>query len=280
VKPLILAFALTSVVCAYAAGGNPRTNLLVASKTAQSQTPANQTADSSESVESSKKPPDKVSAKPPAHKARKIPHLYGFDEIPFEQRSSLVGVTRQKLPVKLLAPVMGRSYTLYPHFYWIAEKQGTNYEFVLRDSSSKEILRLNTASASDLIYPKTAPALMPGKTYYWSIESENGGVKSTSSTVGIQIIAGEERSSIEAGLAERNSKNDYKSSLDAAQLLTSFRLWYDVVEKYNDLIREFPDNENVLENRGIIYSQIQATQDLAAEDFSQVDHLQSAKRKQ
>ena len=274
-KPLILALALAPVVCTYAADGNPRTDLLAPSKIAQTQTTANQAADSSASVKQPKKPPAKVSANPPAHKPRKIPHLYGFDEIPFEQRSSLVGVTRQKLPVKLLAPVMGRSFTVYPHFYWSSAKQGTDYEFVLRDSSLKELVRLNTAS-SDVIYPKTAPPLLPGKTYYWSIESESGDVKSTSSMVGIQIISGEERSSVEAGLAALDLKNDYESSLDAARLLTNFRLWYDVIDRYNNLSVKYPNNEKVLENRGVIYSQIQATQDLAAEDFSEVDRLQSA----
>lgn len=228
------------------------------------------------------KPADKQPAKnePEKKAARKrvVTDLSGFDLLGSGKQPMVAGATRALPRPVALGPRLGKLYGSDLLFVWTYEGEGEKYVFVLEDESEKEIFRADVA-ATEFRYPKDAPPLVPGMTYFWTTQVSLGILGSVQSTpVGILVVSSEQRAEIGKALSQASSSDPYQQSLARARILTKYRLWYDAVAAYGELIVHFPNRAELYEERGTIYAQLEATKALSQQDFAHADALSGVGR--
>jgi Domain of Unknown Function (DUF928) len=212
---------------------------------------------------------------------RKIPTLKGFDMIKPGKRSANVGATRGPIldpgvempPPAALAPERARVYGRHPQFAWEDRAAAASYEFVLSNESSEPVFHSNVKGES-YSYPENAPALNEGAIYMWRVAA-NGpmGEMRESSPVGFKVVSGDERRKIERSLRKISTGDAYQHDLKRARVFRKFRLWYDAIKAYSDLIEHDPNRAELYNERGTIYGQFEVTQKLANQDFARADEL-------
>jgi hypothetical protein len=175
----------------------------------------------------------------------------------------------------LLAPRFSRVYTAYPVFQWSHTTQAQNFEFRLFDATTGSLLYRAHASGREFRYPDDAPPLRPGSVYTWNVQPETALLGGVSMTYRFIRVAQIEISDISKALEQIGSGG--KSQAERrAELLTDRRLWFDSVQAFSDLIKDYPKDSDLFERRGIIYDQIPVTKPLAEEDFAVADKLRAA----
>lgn len=214
-------------------------------------------------------------------RARVVTDLSGFDLLgssKLKQQTQVAGATRGMASPVALAPRLGKLYGDQPTFSWKFEGKTKNFLFVLQDDAQNEVFRAEV-SGSEYRYPASAPALQPGKTYFWTVEVAStmfGG--EPSAPAGLLLLNAAQRAELEKDLAAAAAAPDsYKSGLARARTFRDRRLWYDAVAAYTDLIGAHPDRAELCEERGTIYAQLDATKTLADQDFARADQLRTSK---
>ena len=214
---------------------------------------------------------------PPPPKKRLVVDLSGFEiqkDKDKKERTSL-GATRGgslRLPI-VLAPGMTRLYGASALFAWHYPGRSQGFEVVFTGDDDSEILR-QQVNATEYRTKSSSERFQPGKTYYWSVQAFPPLVDTTSSEpAGFVMVSAEERAKIEKELAGKANADAYQQALEQARVFTNYRLWYDAIGAYTDLIRQYSNRAELYEERGMIYAQIEVTKSLADADFENADEL-------
>lgn len=220
------------------------------------------------------KPVD-TAAKP--KRQRVVSGLAGFDLLEAsktQKQPMVVGATRGMPQPVALAPRLGKVYGLNPVFAWSFEGKAGKFVWTLSDADQTELFR-QEMTGTKFQYPAEAPALEPGKTYFWTVQSPRGVLGATTSApVGFVVVSVTQREEIEKALAQIAVTDSYQRDLARARVFIDHRLWYDAIAAYTDLISRFPDRAEPFEQRGQIYVQLGVTKSLADKDFLRADELQ------
>lgn len=217
---------------------------------------------------------EKPKKKPP--RQRVVTNLRGFDLLEpaeLKKQTLVVGGTRSIPRPIALAPRLGKGYSTNPVFFWSFDAKTDAFVFVLWSDAQKELLQAEVLG-NRFTYPNDAPPLEPGKTYLWTVEPSSLMFRVRSDPVGFVVLSSNQREEIERRLAPLPLDDSYQSRLTRAQLFTDYRLWYDALAAYSDLIARFPDRAELYELRGTIYAQLESTRFLAERDFERAEELQ------
>lgn len=209
-------------------------------------------------------------------RARVVTDLSGFDLLEsskLKKQTQVAGATRGMASPVALAPRLGKLYGDQPTFSWKFEGKAKNFLFILQDDAQTELFRAEV-SGYEYRYPATAPALQPGKTYFWTVEVAStmfGG--EPSAPAGILRLNGAQRAEVEKDLAATASSDEYQAGLARGRAFRDRRLWYDALDAYSGLIARYPERAELYEERGMVYAQLEATKVLADQDFARADEL-------
>jgi hypothetical protein len=212
-------------------------------------------------------------------RARVVTDLSGFDLLEsgkLKTQTQVAGATRGMSRPVALAPRLGKLYGDQPTFSWKFEGKAKSFLFVLEDDARTELFRAEV-TGYEYRYPATAPALQPGKTYFWTVEVASamfGG--EPSAPAGLLLLNAAQRAEVEKELAAAAFPDAYQSGLARARAFRDRRLWYDALDAYSGLIARFPDRAELYEQRGMIYAQFDATKPLGEKDFAREEELQNA----
>jgi hypothetical protein len=244
--------------------------IILASALAQPQQTAQQPMQKSGKHSAAKKTAEKPK--------RVVTDLSGFDLLEpskVQGQLTVVGATRGLPRPVALTPRLGKLYGSSPQFAWSYEGKGQDFIFVLRDDAQQEVFRAGV-SGETFRYPQDAPALKPEKTYFWTVEVSSPILGSSSSDPsGFLVVSQGQKEEIDKALLEKAKGPDpYKDGLAEARVLTDYRLWYDVVDAYSQLIARYSDHAELYEERGTIYAQLEPTQKLADQDLARAEELQ------
>jgi hypothetical protein len=174
----------------------------------------------------------------------------------------------------LLAPRFSRVYTAHPVFRWSHTTQAQNFEFRLFDATGSLVYKAH-ASGREFHYPDAAPLLQPGSVYTWNVRPETALLGGASMTYRFIRLAQVEIDDISKAL-EQIDPGGKRQAERRAELLTDRRLWFEAVQAYSDLIKDYPTDSDLFQRRGTIYDQIPVTKPLAEEDFAVADKLRAA----
>ena len=228
-------------------------------------------------------PPTRDSTPPERpRRQRVVTDLSGFDlldSLSLARRTIVVSATRGADPPVALAPRIGRAYSTRPIFSWKPGGGVESFTFTLWTEDQEEVFKTQV-TGTRFEYPADAPPLQPGKAYVWSVAPAVtllGG--SASLLVGIMMATTDQRQSIERELEAIDQGDPVAAGLERARVFTRSRVWYDVIAEYTDLIARFPDRAELYEERGMVYAQLEATQDLADADFMRADELGGTKER-
>lgn len=204
---------------------------------------------------------------------RVVSVLPGFDLLDAQRartQAMLVGGTRPPaLPVPL-APRLGRSFDARPTFAWAppAGGSGDSFVVVVLDDTLDELARVPVRGFR-IAYPEDAPALEPGRTYMWTVESAGA---APSAPTAFSVVGGEERARIQAKLEAVAAPGE--DPADArARVFVEHRVWYDAIEALTRAIETLGPSRARLETRATVYGQIEATRALSELDFERAESL-------
>lgn len=193
----------------------------------------------------------------------------GFDLAPASASANQIGGASRGLsnssPVKLYAPHKGRVYTLRPSFWWQGDPHAT-YKFHLRDLEGGTSWNRQVTGTS-MAYPADAPALKPGKTYQWRVESNSSLFGPPPPSAILVVLPEAERRQIKADESKVQGDSE-QAGMERAQVLYNHRLWYDTLMAYNSLIAQYPKDAKLYKLRDSFYEQLPATRKLAAADMT------------
>jgi hypothetical protein len=247
---------------------------------AQQQQPSPQQAQSPTEARSEEPKPKQTTAPTNNKRTRVITNLAGFDLLEAKKLSSetiVVGATRGMEQPVALAPRLGKLYGSNPTFLWNYEGTAAKFVFVLSDDAQTEIFRTEVIG-TQFRYPAGAPALQPGKIYFWTVTTPGSLLRSASSDpAGVSVLSTAQQQEIERELAQIPG-NSYEAGVARAQVFTDYRLWYDTLAAFTELIQRFPGRAELYEHRGTIYAQLNSTQALAEADFSLAEKAQREKK--
>jgi len=218
--------------------------------------------------------PAKDEAPEKPRRKRVVSDLSGFDLLDqgkVKKESMVVGAARGFAPPVLMAPRLGRVYGDRPTLEWGDESRPSGFVIALTDESQEELVRTETATTR-WVYPANAPPLLPGRTYFWTVQASSGLFAAPSAPAGLMVLAGSQREEIDRALAAVTA-DPYEQGRARAKVFTDHRLWYDAIAAYSDLIARFPDRPEPYEERATIYAQLEATQARADEDFARAEAL-------
>lgn len=216
------------------------------------------------------------SPSPSPKRKRVVTDLKGFDLLDTRTQTTVVGAARGLLRPEAAAPRLARGLDPRPVFTWTYKGKTRDFAFVLRNDRDEELFRTSVNGLS-LRYPADAPPLIPERTYFWTVETTAGMLSGPSAPVGILIAGAEQRAAIEKDLARAGSGDGVEAAQARARVLTERRIWYDSLASYADLIARHPERPDLLEARGTIYAQVEATKTLADADFEKADALRGEK---
>lgn len=176
----------------------------------------------------------------------------------------------------LLAPRLSRVYTAYPIFDWTHSAQAQNFEFRLFDNKGS-LLYKSRVTGREFHYPADAPPLQPDTSYEWSVQPEVSLLGAASDKSSFVRISSSEIADVSAALDHVGDANEMQLA-QRAQIFTDYRLWFDALAAYSNLIKRYPYNASYHEKRGEIYDQLSVTGALAEEDFAMADKLREQPR--
>jgi len=220
-------------------------------------------------------------------RARVVTDLSGFDLLEsgkVRTQTQVPGATRGMARPIPLAPRLGKLYGDRPTFSWMFEGKAKNFLFLLQDDARNELFHAEV-TGYEYRYPATAPALEPGKTYFWTVEVASAMLGEPSAPAGFLVLNPAQRAEVGNDLraaaspwtpptaAMTSAGYAYLQGLARARAFRDHRLWYDALDAYSGLIARYPDRAELYEERGTIYAQLEATKALAEQDFARADQI-------
>ncbi len=222
---------------------------------------------------------DSATAKPAANPKKKLldADLQGFDVSDDKSANvhTTVGGTRGVAPpsATLLAPKVAKLYGPSALFQWETKGHSEGYIFTIVDEDETRIVREQLRDPSYKLFAGMSK-LQPGQTYEWRVQVLPQTVAGEGSQ--LTVVSAEERQQIEKELAAISAGDPYETGFARARAFVAHHLWFDAIGAYTELIEKFPDRAQLYEDRGAIYSQIEATRNLGAADRARAAALQSA----
>jgi hypothetical protein len=214
------------------------------------------------------------SAKPAATTKKKLQDddLKGFDVSDAKSVGhTAVGATRGdvKIPsAKLLAPPKARLYGASALFQWAPIGPTDGYMFYIVDDDQTQLVRQKVTDPNFRI--SDLGKLKPGETYSWKVQSLPSTVPGE--PLEIAVVGGTERQKIARELAAI-SGDSFDAGFARARVFVAHKLWFDAIGAYTDLIAKFPDRAQPYEDRGAIYSQLEATKKRGEADLAKAATL-------
>lgn len=161
------------------------------------------------------------------------------------------GATRETVnPRRPVAPLEGRAYDAAPFLAWEYAPGSKTYHFVLYDGDFDKggavpIVYQTDVAATELIYPKDAPRLAPGKLYSWRVSTPTATGKEDGVVARFVILSGPEAAELKqalttAGLSMPKTPAD---RLDQARVFENFGVWYDALRIASELAENPNDKE-------------------------------------
>jgi len=198
--------------------------------------------------------------------------LKGFDvSDPKSVGHTAVGATRgdTKIPsAKLLAPATAKLYGADALFQWAPIGPTDGYMFFIVDDDETQLVRQKLSETSFKL--TSLGKLKPGETYGWKIQALPSSVPGEAQR--IVVVGGAERQKIAAELAAKPG-DSYDAAFARARVFVAHKLWFDAIGAYTDLIEKFPDRAQPYEDRGAIYSQVEATKKRGEADLAKAATL-------
>jgi hypothetical protein len=210
----------------------------------------------------------------PKKRQRVVSDLSGFellDPAKLKEKPMVAGAARSLFspkPPVLLAPHLGKLHGANPVFAW--RHGARRFHFSLADGAGKE-LHAADVDGQSYTWPASAPALLDGATYTWTVKPLDP--EGTPVSASVVVLTKAERAPIDRALGAPKSKDPYRLGLARAAAFTDARVWYDAISTYSDLITQFPNRMEAYERRATLYAQIPTLQDAADEDFAKADAL-------
>jgi len=212
-----------------------------------------------------------VSGKAATKKKLDDSDLKGFDvSDPKSVGHTSVGGTRgTEIPsAKLLAPAKAKLYGADALFQWAPIGPTDGYMFFIVDDDETQLVRQKLTDTSFKL--SALGKLKPGETYGWKIQSLPSTVPGEEQH--FVVVGGAERQKIAAELAA-NPGDSYDAGFARARVYVAHKLWFDAIGAYTDLIAKFPDRAQPYEDRGAIYSQLEATKKRGEADLAKAATL-------
>ena len=161
------------------------------------------------------------------------------------------GATRETInPRRPVAPLEGRAYDARPFMAWEIAPGSKTYHFVLYDGDfdkdhAASIVYQTDVMATELIYPKDAPRLTPGKLYSWRVSTPTPTGKEDGVVARFVILSGPEAAEVKqaltmAGLSKPKTPAD---RLDQARVFENYGVWYDALRIAGELAGNPNDKE-------------------------------------
>ena len=191
-------------------------------------------------VEAQNKPPARRPLPKPAQGAR------GFEQSAGRDASSRLisgGATREVTSFrKPVAPMLGLAYEARPFFKWGPAFGTKSYHFTLYDgdvnstTSVPVVFEIDT-NATQLVYPKDAPALQPGRLYSWRVLTETEGKKELGPAVTFFILSGPDAAEVKAALekGKLTAPTNAADRLRQAKVFEEYGVWYDALRITDEL---------------------------------------------
>ncbi len=205
-----------------------------------------------------------------------IAEVGGFDLATGPADSLLAGRTRGNPYPVPVAPRIGRLYGLTPTFSWVYRNDVRSFTWLLFDAAEEELARRDVPGTT-LQFPPDAPALEPGRTYYWAVAvPATLGKPRRSAPMGLKVLEPGLRETVAEALARVGPGGTLDRDFARARVLVDLKLWYDATSALDALVSRYPREARLYELRGALYAQLAWTQPLAERDFAQADQLLAA----
>lgn len=170
----------------------------------------------------------------------------------------------------LLAPRMAKLYGPSALFQWSTTSHNDGYIFTIFDEDEARIVREQLKDPSYKL-PPGLDKLKPGENYQWRVQV----LPQTIPAEGLDfmVVNAEERQQIEKELAAIPTSDPYDAGFARARVFVAHHLWFDAVGAYTELIEKYPKRAELYEDRGAIYSSVEATRKLGEADRAKAASL-------
>lgn len=163
------------------------------------------------------------------------------------------GATRETVnPRRPVAPVEGRAYEAAPFLAWEIAPGSKTYHFVLYDGDfdkthAAPIVYQTDVTATELVYPKDAPRLTPGKLYSWRVSTPTASGKEDGVVARFVILSGPEAAELKQALttAGLTTPKTPAERLDQARVFENYGVWYDAL-RIASALAENPNDKEAL----------------------------------
>lgn len=161
------------------------------------------------------------------------------------------GATRETVNARRpVAPLEGRAYEATPFLAWEIAPGKKSYHLAVYEGdfdkdSAAPIVFQTDVSSTELVYPKDAPKLIPGKLYSWRVSTPTATGKEDGVVARFVILSGAEAVEVKqalatAGLATATTPAD---RLDVARVFENYGIWYDALHIASELAENPNDKE-------------------------------------
>lgn len=239
--------------------------LAVAGRSQQSSTPAKPAQKN-----------DSATGKPAANPKKKLldADLQGFELSDDKNVHTTVGGTRgveNALSLAtLLAPKVAKLYGSSALFQWSTKSPGDGYIFTIVDEDEARVVREQLKDQSYKLADGLSK-LKPGETYQWKVQVLPQTVPGVGSD--FMMVSDEERQQVDKDLAAIPAGDPYEAGFRRARVFVAHHLWFDAIGAYTELIEKYPNRAELYEDRGAIYSSIEATRKLGEADRAKAASL-------
>ncbi len=185
--------------------------------------------------------------KPPSG-ARGFEKYEGHDS---SSRLIAVGATRETVnPRRPVAPLEGRAYDSRPFFVWETAPGSKTYHFVLYEGDYYKgqlarVVYQTDVTTTEVLYPREAPRLEPGKLYSWRVSTPTPNGKEDGPLVRFETLSGQEAAEVKQALAMAGltSPRTPADRLDQARVFENYGVWYDALRIASELAQNPNDKE-------------------------------------
>ncbi len=187
-----------------------------------------------------------------------------------EGTSSISGLRSGDKASALVAvsPCQTKVRDTHPTFAWTAEDPSLELRFVVYNESGVH-WQSDIAGVTSVSYPLDAPALVPGVSYSWTLETSDPLVSPPLRTTAsfFEIIAKDDVASLEKGLASIDAKKPGATSyhLMRASLFFDRGLIADAITETQAAVASDPDNASLHAILGRLYAETGRTDDAMRE---------------
>ena len=167
-----------------------------------------------------------------------------------------------------LSPVQTKVRNATPTFSWRIEDESLELRFTLYNESGVH-WQSDIADASSLAYPASAPALSPGVSYSWTLETTDPMVSPPLRTTAafFEVIAPADVASLDKELAEIDAEKpgEVTYRLMRASLFFDRGLVEDAIDETETALASDPDNASLHAILGRLYAETGRTQEAMQE---------------